>query len=140
LVSFSQTALPVADVAQGLPRTAGYQAASFRVPVNRASNLPGAAHETLLKASMPVDRADRGVRSGQAIPKQRRAVSGAMLMRSSENRPHTPRMRRAQGWLVLTSWDGMERQRMVFAVTEERVISTSYAAVPTPGGWLVIQL
>jgi hypothetical protein len=139
-VSFSQTALPVADVAQGLPRTVGYQAASFRVPVNRASNLLGAAHETLLKASMPADRGDRGVRSGETMPKQRRAASTPVLMRSPQSRAHAPRMRRAAGWLVLTSWDGTERRRMVFAVTEERVISTSYAAVPTPGGWLVIQL
>jgi hypothetical protein len=146
-VSFSQTALPVAELAQGLPAAAAYQAASFRVPVNRASTLPGAAHETLLKASMPADRGDREVRSGQTMPKQRRAVSAPVLMRSSGtlmrssgSHAHAPRMRRAQRWLVLTSWDGTERRRMVFAVTEERVISTSYAAVPTPGGWLVIQL
>jgi BlaR1 peptidase M56 len=139
-VSFSQTALPVADGSQGLPTAAAYQAASFRVPVNASSSLPGAAHETLLKASMPVDRGVREVRSGQTMPKQRRGVSTPMLMRSSQSRAHAPRMRRVGRWLVLTSWDGMERRRMVFAVTEERVISTSYAAVPTPGGWLVIQL
>lgn len=137
LVSFSQTALPVADVVQGLPATAGYQAASFRMPVNATSNLSGAAHETLLKASMPVDR---GVRSGETMPKQQRAASAPVLMRSSQSRTHAPRTRRAEGWVVLTSWDGTSRTRIVFAVTEGRVISTSYAAVPTPGGWLVIQL
>ena len=137
LVSFSQTALPVADVAQGLPATPGYQAASFRVPVNTTSNLSGAAHETLLKASMPVDRE---VRSGETMPKQQGAASAAVLMRSSRTRARAPRMRRAEGWVVLTSWDGTSRTRIVFAVTEGRVISTSYAAVPTPGGWLVIQL
>ena len=137
LVSFSQTALPVADVVQGLPATAGYQAASFRMPVNATSNLSGAAHETLLKASMPVDR---GVRSGETMPKQQRAASAPVLMRSSQSRTHSPRTRRAEGWVVLTSWDGTSRTRIVFAVTEGRVISTSYAAVPTPGGWLVIQL
>ena len=143
LVSFSQTALPVADVAQGLPATAGYQAASFRVPVNATSNLSGAAHETLLKASMPVDR---GARSGETMPKEQRGASAPVLMRSSVSsvssvsRARVPRMRRAEGWVVLTSWDGTSRTRIVFAVTEGRVISTSYAAVPTPGGWLVIQL
>jgi hypothetical protein len=136
LVSFSQTALPVADVAQA-PATAGYQAASFRVPVNTTSNLSGAAHETLLKASMPVDR---GVRSGETMPKPQRAASVSALMRSSVSRAHASQKRHAAGWVVLTSWDGTSRTRIVFAVTEGRVISTSYAAVPTPGGWLVIQL
>jgi beta-lactamase regulating signal transducer with metallopeptidase domain len=154
-VSFSGAALPVAEVAKSLPAHARYQAASFRVPENAtnsaasntANNLQGSAHETfahetLLKASMPVDR---GVRPVQTMAKQRRAVSapGAVsapvLMRSSQSRTHAPRMRRAERLVVLTSWDGMGRQRMVFAVTE-RVISTSYAAVPTAGGWLVIQL
>jgi len=31
-------------------------------------------------------------------------------------------------------------ERMVLSVTQERVIFTSYAAVPTAGGWLIIQL
>jgi hypothetical protein len=137
-VSFSGTALPVAEVAKGLPVTAGHQAASYRVSVNATatSNLPSAAHETLLKASMP---ADRVVRPGQTMSKHRRTVSAPVLMRSSQSRAHAPRTRQTERWIVLTSWDGMERQRMVFAVTE-RVISTSYAAVPTAGGWLVIQL
>ena len=38
------------------------------------------------------------------------------------------------------SWEETERPGVVFAVTEERVISSSYAAVRTAGGWLVIQL
>jgi beta-lactamase regulating signal transducer with metallopeptidase domain len=136
-VSFSRTALPVSAVAQGLPATADFQPASFRMPMNATSNMSGAsAHETLLKASMPVDH---GVRTVQTMPKQRRAVSAPVLMRSPGSRGHAPRMDRTQRWVVLTSWDGTERQRMVFAVTE-RVISTSYAAVPTAGGWLIIQL
>jgi signal recognition particle GTPase len=53
-----------------------------------------------------------------------------------------PHVRR---WVVLTSWDGRERGGMVLSVTQdsvtpERVIFTSYAAVATAGGWLVIQL
>jgi BlaR1 peptidase M56 len=132
LISFSPAAAPVADAAKSLPATAGYQAASFRVAANATNSMPGVAHATLLKASLPVDR---GVRPFQTMPKQRRAVSAPVLMRSS----HASRMRGTQRWVVLTSWDGMERQRVVFAVTE-RVISASYAAVPTAGGWLVIQL
>jgi hypothetical protein len=43
-------------------------------------------------------------------------------------------------WLVLTSWDESGQQRTVFAVTRVRGFSSSYAAVPTPDGWLLIQL
>ena len=50
-----------------------------------------------------------------------------------------------RGWVMLTSWeDGPERPGIVLSgarpVMQERVISISYAAVPTAGGWLVIQL
>ncbi len=51
-----------------------------------------------------------------------------------------PELRRPRGVVVLTSWDVTERPGVIFAVTEERVISASYAAVRTAGGWLVIQL
>jgi hypothetical protein len=51
-----------------------------------------------------------------------------------------PQIRRTERLMVLTSWDETERPGIVFAVTEERVISASYAAVRTAGGWLVIQL
>ncbi len=47
-------------------------------------------------------------------------------------------MQRVGGLVVLTSWEEEASPRRVFV--EERVIFTSYAAVPTPGGWLVIQL
>lgn len=121
IVSFSTPALPVAETARSLPvGGARYQAASFHLPAN-ASHPSGVVRETLLKASMP---ADRGVRSDQTAPKQRRAVS---------SRAHASQMRQAERWVVLTSWNGAGRQRMVFAVTEERVISTSYAAVPHCG-------
>ena len=50
-VSFSRTALPVSAEVQSLP-TAEYQAAAF----HSSGNAMGAAHETLLKASMPVNR------------------------------------------------------------------------------------
>ena len=136
-VSFSRTDFPVADVAKSLPATAGYQAAAFRVPANAMSHPSGVVHETLLKASTPLNSVVHP--AAQTVPKQQRAVPAPALMRSSRSH-HVPRMRRAEGWMVLTSWNGIERQRMVFAVTEERVISTSYAAVPTAGGWLIIQL
>jgi beta-lactamase regulating signal transducer with metallopeptidase domain len=136
IVSFSGATLPVVAAAQDLP-AAGYQAASFQLPEKTSKGSRMAAHETLLKASMPVKR---GLRSGETMTKPRSAVPRSTLARSSANRAHGSRPHQAQRWVVLTSWDGTERQRVVFAVTEERVISTSYAAVPTAGGWLIIQL
>jgi hypothetical protein len=47
---------------------------------------------------------------------------------------------KARRMIVLTSWEQQERPRLMYALTEERGISTSYAAVPVAGGWLFIQL
>jgi hypothetical protein len=131
VVSFTRSALPVA-AAQSLPVTAGYQAATFHVPAAK-NNLPVGAHETLLKASMPVDRG--AGQAAQVAPKRRGVSSAPASLRGKQNRT---RMQRAGGLVVLTSWEEETSPRRVFV--EERVIFTSYAAVPTPGGWLIIQL
>ena len=131
VVSFSRSALPVA-AAQSLPVTAGYQAASFHVPAAK-NNLPVGAHETLLKASMPVDHG--AGQATQIAPKHRGVSSAPASLRSKQNRK---KVQRAGGLVVLTSWEEEALPRRVFV--EERVIFTSYAAVPTAGGWLVIQL
>jgi beta-lactamase regulating signal transducer with metallopeptidase domain len=131
VVSFSRSALPVAAT-QSLPVTAGYQAASFHVPAAK-NNLPVAAHETLLKASMPVDQ---GTGQATQIAPKRRGVSSARA--SLHGKQNRTKMQRAGGLVVLTSWEEGASPRRVFV--EERVIFTSYAAVPTPGGWLFIQL
>ena len=149
LVSFSPRAtLPASVVAQSLSATAGYQPVAFHA----AGNAMGAAHETLLKASMPVNRLTSERETGltdaakqPAVPVKKAATKRHSAPPVLQSRIAMPQMRRADRWLVLTSWDGMEqeqqaRPRMVFAVTEERVISTSYAAVRVAGGWLVIQL
>jgi beta-lactamase regulating signal transducer with metallopeptidase domain len=143
LVSFSpRTALPVSVVAQSLPVTAGYQPVAFHA----SGDAIGAAHETLLKASMPVNR-ELGL-IDHPIKRPPVPVKKAVTKRHSapsvlQSRIAMPRMRRAERWVVLTSWEEQERPRMMFAVTEgpeDRVISTSYAAVRVAGGWLVIQL
>ena len=50
----------------------------------------------------------------------------------------------SQPWVVLTSWDESRDARIMTVSQEQvapvRVLVTSYAAVPTAGGWLVIQL
>jgi hypothetical protein len=131
-VSFSRTALPVSAAAQSLPVTAsGYQPVSFHPTGNAA----GVAHGSLLKASMPVEHGVAAV--GRTTSKHRAAMSTPAVLRSRQRRMEAQQVRRL---MVLTSWDETERPRIVFAVTEGRVISTSYAAVPTAGGWLVIQL
>jgi beta-lactamase regulating signal transducer with metallopeptidase domain len=143
LVSFSpRTVLPVSVVAQSLSATAGYQPVAFHA----SGNAMGAARETLLKASMPVDRVT-GRETGltDAIKQPSVPAKKAVTKRHSappvlQSRIAMPQMRRADHWVVLTSWEEQERPRIVFAVTEERVISISYAAVPVAGGWLVIQL
>jgi hypothetical protein len=149
LVSFSRSTLQVSAAAQSLPARAGYQAMAFRSSGNNAF---GAAHETLLKASMPVNGLTTGgLTTGRktglttdaikqsTVPVKKAARHNA----SSVLRVRTVTLKqtqRADRWVVLTSWEEQERPRMIFAVTEEPVISNSYAAVPVAGGWLIIQL
>jgi hypothetical protein len=140
LVSFSRAALPVSAEAQSSSGAGlGYVPVAFHGSVNPSGDRASVPHETLLKASMPVDRGNRPMKP--TVVKDRRAVSAPVLQRSRQDRAGVREVRR---WVMLTSWDGPEdgpeRPRMVLSVTQERVIFTSYAAVPTPGGWLVIQL
>jgi hypothetical protein len=135
LVSFSRAAVSAEAQSSSGPATGlGFVPVSF----HESGKVQGTAHETLLKASMPVDRGVwPGSPGSSTVEKHRRAVRHSVLQRSRQDRA---RLQRARGWVMLTSWDGPERQRMVLSVTQERVIFTSYAAVPTAGGWLVIQL
>jgi hypothetical protein len=139
LVSFSGAALPVPAGARSSAAAPGYTPVAFRDYGNRPGAGNGAAHETLLKASMPVDRGIHPV--SPAVVKHRHAVSARAVQRTRQDHAEVQQVGR---WVVLTSWgrseDGPERPRMVLSVGQERVIFTSYAAVPTAGGWLVIQL
>jgi Zn-dependent protease with chaperone function len=135
LVSFSRAALPVPDEARissgaGL----GYVPVAFHGAVNGTGDRAGVAHETLLKASMPVDRGIHPVSS--TVVKHRRAVSAPAVRRTRQERAGVREVRR----FVTVTWDESEHRGVVLSVTRERVIFTSYAAVPTAGGWLVIQL
>jgi hypothetical protein len=136
LVSFSRAASPVLAEAQRSGAGLGYVPVAFQRPVNSAGDRAGVPHETLLKASMPVDREGHPVSSTDA-KHRRAAVHHSDLQRSRQNRAG---VQQARGWVVLTSWEASPRPGMVLSVTQERVIFTSYAAVPTAGGWLVIQL
>jgi hypothetical protein len=142
LVSFSRAALPVsAEVRSSSGAVLGAGQGYVPVAFHGSGKVSGAAHETLLKASMPVDRGVRPVSSTDVKHRRRAAVHNSVLQRSRQDRAGVQQMR---GWVMLTSWDGSEdateRPGMILAGAQERVISISYAAVPTAGGWLVIQL
>jgi len=140
LVSFSRAALPVSAEARS---SSGAGLGYVPVAFHPSDNVSGAAHETLLKASMPMDRGNHPVKP-TVVKHRRAAVRNSVLQRSGQNRAG---VRQVRGWVVLTSWgrseDGPDRPGMpgmVVSGAQERVIFTSYAAVPTAGGWLVIQL
>jgi len=94
----------------------------------------------LLKASMPMGT---GVRVPQhkteVAAKRHRPVHAASLMRVEQGRA-MQQAQQMERWVVLTTWESSSQPRMVLTVSGGRVFSSSFAAVPTEGGWLVIQL
>jgi beta-lactamase regulating signal transducer with metallopeptidase domain len=129
--STAQTATPSLP----LSAPAGYQNVVFH-PSTSAT-----PHVTLLKASMPSGPTPQTVRHA-AKKKSRSALKSSQppaLQSARGNRPKT------QQWVVLTSWSQTSRSQpatpgMVLTVTSEHNFPSRYAAVPTPDGWLVIQL
>ena len=140
VVSFSDGAAPVHEEAQSFAAdSAGYEPVAFH---RAAAAVPGVgvAHETLLKASMPVGTAAQiPQHKTQVAAKRRRPVHAASLMRVKQDRA-MQQPQQMERWVVLTSWEESSRPRIVLTVSGERVFSSSFAAVPTEGGWLVIQL
>ena len=145
-VSFSPTALPMSAATHGLT-AASYQAVTYHAAdrASRSGAVAG-AHETLLKASMPVNR-ERGSAASTSTSKVRAAsprvipVVKKAVVKSDpvlQTRVSMPRTHRAEGWIVLTTWQVPARSSAAFAGDSDFPIS--YAAVPTPGGWLIIQL
>jgi hypothetical protein len=152
-VSFSSVAnSPMHSAAQAaapstpLSAPAGYQNVVFHPSTSAAS------HATLLKASMPSGPAPQIVR--HATKKKSRptlkSVQPPTLQSARGNRPQT------QQWVVLTtswsqtSWGQTSVSQtsrsqqatpgVVLTVATEHNFPSRYAAVPTPDGWLVIQL
>ena len=71
----------------------------------------GAAHETLLKASMPVNR-EVGLTDPtkhRAVPVKKATTKRRTATPVQQSRVAMPQMRRAERWMVLTSWDGTGR-------------------------------
>ena len=140
VVSFSGGAAPLHEEAQSfVADSGGYEPVAFHHAAAAAPGV-GVAHETLLKASMPVGTAAQiPQHKTQVAAKRRRPVHAASLMRVKQDRAmqQTQQMER---WVVLTSWEESSRAKMMLTVSGERMFSSSFAAVPTEGGWLVIQL
>jgi hypothetical protein len=131
MVSFSGAAVPAPAETPTSGTAPGYVPVAF----HESGRVPVAAHETLLKASMPANSGSHPVMA--TVAKHRSNGSAPILQRTRRDRAKVPQVR---GWVMLTSWDAPERPGMVLSVSQERVIFASYAAVPTAGGWLVIQL
>jgi Zn-dependent protease with chaperone function len=136
VVSFVDSAPAQQAEVEGLP-AAGYQDVVFHPAV--ATSFSGGAHETLLRASMPVDSTRQALPLAKHV-KHRRPASAPVMMRAKQNRAAMQEPQQMQRWVVLTSWDELAKPRMILTMSSERVFSSSYAAVPTEGGWLVIQL
>jgi beta-lactamase regulating signal transducer with metallopeptidase domain len=151
LVSFSGRSSAKAAVmsATGRMASATYQPVIYRAVPAAQGNGSGTAHETLLKATMPLNVK---VKPNHASTR-RNSGSSMPLLRVKQRRPRAQQERQ---WVVLTSWNGMGagQPAAIFAISENQisgnqmlgnrsgqpVFSSSYAAVPTEAGWLVIQL
>ncbi len=137
-------AVPVAARAAGFPN-AEYQPASYRPVVYRPSSRAvgqesGVAHEVALKsaayAQTSVSKAR--TRRGGSVP-------ASALLRTKQARRRT--VRHDPHLIVLTSFTfshgaeaESEQPGMIVTVAGERAFATSYAALPTEAGWLVLQL
>lgn len=125
LVSFA--AAPPQELAEPAVMSAMYH------PV--VATVPEAAHETLLKETVPPAVVP-------AVHRQRRSARSAL----QRVRKAQPASIPVQQWVVMTSWsssgpDGATKvSKMVFSVPDERGAQPAYAAVPTFDGWLLLQL
>jgi hypothetical protein len=132
-VSFSGSVAPLPMASQAL-LDGTYRPVAFRGRNNVA------AHETLLKASMPVSglQAIGSKADGRPLqPERSRRIVRAVS--ASQHGKHN-RARAPQQWVILTSWQATGGARMIMTVSQNQSFSPSYAAVPTAGGWLVFQL
>jgi hypothetical protein len=140
VVSFSIGTGPSHAEAQSFASAgATYQAVAFHSSTALVSRA-GVAHETLLKASMPMSSTGRVLQKrSEVVAKGHHAGAAASLIRAKQNR-RMEQARQMQGWVVFTSWEESSQPRMVLTVSSDPGFSSSFAAVPTEGGWLVIQL
>ncbi len=146
LVAFSGQPLAIAADTQGLSK-ARYQPVVFhpaspalRNGAGAAHESAGAIHEILLKAYLPAHSVQSTLKPASSLAPRKHSAAVPALLRSKH--VHA----KAQQWVVLTSWDSgqasageIRQTQVIFAVSGQRGFS-SYAAVPTQAGWLVLQL
>lgn len=131
IVSFADATPTFQKIATTLP-VGAYQPVVARSIVQ--------AHETLLKASMPASYVP-AVSRPMAERRRPRHMHTPLLQRASQQRRPMQKRALIQQWVVLTSFgQPVAVSRMLLAVPGGRGFVSSYAAVPTDAGWLVIQL
>lgn len=141
LVSFSSPSTVVGSMASGAYRPAA---------LGDAMQGTGMAKETLLKASMPMNRRE-DVLTGDGVvrPKSPKALVQAKAVRKAKRpsmiQPVIRTVRRAQlsrpdrAVMILSTWE--QATPVPVLVTEDGiVVRGSYAAVTMAGGWIVFQL
>jgi beta-lactamase regulating signal transducer with metallopeptidase domain len=141
IISFAPVAVPSSSMPETVTIPASFPSADVKPVVFHPTNgagltrpIPTRPGLILLKAVMPTQRLTETTR-----PFQAGKVTKAL--RSGKQR-HLPKQ---QPSMVLTSWAqpsqrALPSSRMIFAVEEQTRISYTYAAVPTAGGWIVLQL
>jgi hypothetical protein len=135
LVSFSGGGPAVAEATSSLPADA-YEPVAFHPASHTMPGSVGSPHETLLNTSMPVDRGSKMSGVPASVPARSRRSAAVRLKQARHA------VQPARRWVVLTSWNSEEglQHKMMFDLPGDSLVSASYAAIPTQGGWLVLQL
>jgi hypothetical protein len=142
MVSFAN-ATPVSQVAGRSGLSTESPDSMYRPVLSTSSN---AAHETLLKASVPAAAMAPVSAVVPVAHRQGRRAAPARLERAKRTLGRNiPARARAQQWVVMTSWTsngaGVTKvSRMVFTLPGGRGAVPTYAAVPAGDGWLVLLL
>lgn len=137
LVSFAAPSSP--SLTEAVAQPAMYRPVMAAMPATASAG----AHETLLKATIPVAATTSASTIVPVVHRQRTRSPQPALRQVKKIQPAHPRV---EQWVVMTSWsssgpNGTTRvSKMVFSVPEERGARPAYAAVPTFDGWLLLQL
>jgi beta-lactamase regulating signal transducer with metallopeptidase domain len=86
----------------------------------------------LLKASMPSSQPSAPRKLAKQKLHRNTSTSASQRVKKTNAR--------ARQTLVLTNWPESDRPRIILTVTDQHHFLAPYAAMPTDGGWLVIQL
>ena len=124
-----------------LPTTRFNTPARSENVVYRATQHPRA---TLLSASFPepallVPAGKKSLRARKRPPIAAPTLERNLQLKASVTVPNRLDIE-SEAWIVLSSWSEADRPRLVLPVATQILSVPHYAAVPTEGGWLIIQL